>query len=124
MLGLVAVEAVRLALDRDVLVSGQRAVALVAAEVLDVPRLALRAGVLRGEDELVAGVAPRDAGVRRVVAGAEHPAGVVVVQQVHEDLLKKRREDEGHSKFSPGFKKDFFFWGGGVFFRPNHLKSW
>ncbi len=42
-LGLPAGEAVRLTLHRDVLVTGQRAVTLVAAEVLQVPESLLRA---------------------------------------------------------------------------------
>ncbi len=90
MLCVVAVQAVRLALDRDVLVSGQRLVAQVAAEVLDVPGLVLRPGVLRRKDELVAGLAARDVGVLGVVAGAKDAAVVVVVQQVNQDLLQMR----------------------------------
>ena len=87
-LGLVAHEAMRLRVDGDVLVPSQRPVALVAAEVLDVPRPVLGARVLGGEDELVAGVAAGDAGLVGVVARAVHAAVLVVVQQVHQHLLQ------------------------------------
>ncbi len=83
MLDAVAKEAMWMTVDGDVLESCQGSVALVAAEMLDVPDVVLGAGVLCGEDELVAGVTARNVGVPSVVAGAEHATRVVVVQQVH-----------------------------------------
>ena len=47
-------------LDRDVLVARQGQVTHPAAEVLHVPESPLGRRVLRGEDELVTGLAPRD----------------------------------------------------------------
>ena len=89
-LGLVAHEAMRLRVDGDVLVPSQRPVALVAAEVLDVPGPVLGARVLGGEDELVAGVAAGDAGLLGVAAGAEHTPVLVVVQKVNQYVLGER----------------------------------
>ena len=55
-----ALEAVRDPLHRDVLVPGQGEVTHPAAEVLQVPEPVLGCRVLRGEDELVTGLAPGD----------------------------------------------------------------
>ena len=68
---------------------GERLVALIAAEMLQVEDVVLCAGVLGGEDELVAGAAPRHLGLVGVVAGAEHLAVLVVVEQVHQEFLEK-----------------------------------
>ena len=82
MLCLIANEAMRLALYRDVLVSCQGPVTLPAAEVLDVPEGVLGAGVLGTEDELVTRVASWNGLSLCVVSSAVDASVVVVVKQV------------------------------------------
>ena len=58
-------------LDRDVLVARQGQVTHPAAEVLHVPEPPLGRRVLRGEDELVTGLAPRDVHLGGEVSSTE-----------------------------------------------------
>ena len=64
-------EAVRHSLHWYVLVASQRQVAHPAAEVLHVPESPLGRRVLRGEDELVTGLAPRDVHLGGEVSSTE-----------------------------------------------------
>ncbi len=87
MFPLVTRQTVGVTVNGDVLVAGQGLVALVAAEVLEVPEVILGARVLGGEDELIARVTTRDLSKRRVITSAKHPSRVEVVKQVHKNLL-------------------------------------
>ena len=85
---LVAGDAARVLVGEDVLVAREDLVAVPAAEVVAVPVLAQRLGVLPGEDELVAGAAPR-LQVFRVVALAVD----FVVEYAVREINLQRRED-------------------------------
>ncbi len=79
MFGLITDETVRLFIHRNIFVPGQGSIALVAAEVLDVPEEVLGPGVLGAEDELVAGVAAGNGLLLGVVSGAVYSTLVVVI---------------------------------------------
>jgi len=73
-------------LIRDILLSGQRLIALIAAEVLYVERCFLRCRVLLGENQLVTGAASRDLQLDGQVATAENLSLVKEVDQVGQEF--------------------------------------
>lgn len=86
--GLVAGAAVGAALTHDIALPSQRCFAFEAAEVPHVPVPALGLGALRGEDDLVTGLATR-AQALCVVAAAVDFAGMVEVDEVHQQLAAR-----------------------------------
>ena len=87
---LIAVEAVGHLLSHHILPAGERLAAGGAAEVPGVPVPARRLRELLREDDLVTGGTPTQSPPLGVVAAAEHLARPVEVDQVHQQLLRRR----------------------------------